>query len=97
MKLLLAAILFIFVAFLGIQTYSFLKQSREVYEEYTRLTGQLKQAEAEYERLRAELEYYLRPENLEKELRARFNYRAPDEKLIIIVPTTSSPRTPQAP
>ena len=36
--------------------------------------------------LQADLEYYARPENLEKELRSRFNYKKPGEKLIIIVP-----------
>jgi len=36
--------------------------------------------------LERDLEYYKNGENLSKELRARFNYRAADEKLLILVP-----------
>jgi len=32
------------------------------------------------------IEYFSEPRNLEKELRARFNYRLPFEKLIIVIP-----------
>jgi cell division protein FtsB len=32
------------------------------------------------------LEYVAVPENLEKDLRERFNYKKPDEKMIIIIP-----------
>lgn len=35
--------------------------------------------------LQADLTYFAEPENLLKELRARFNYKKPGEKLIIIV------------
>ena len=37
--------------------------------------------------MKADLEYLKIPENLEKELRSRFNYKKPGEKLIIIVPS----------
>ena len=50
----------------------------------------LDQARADQIEFQSELDYYLNPVNLEKELRARFNYRAPDEKLIILVPRGSS-------
>lgn len=36
--------------------------------------------------LKEKIGYYANPRNLEKELRARFNYRLPNEKLIIVVP-----------
>ena len=36
--------------------------------------------------LKEKIGYYSNPRNLEKELRARFNYRLPNEKLIIVVP-----------
>ncbi len=36
--------------------------------------------------LRSEIEYFSHPENLEKELRSKFNYKKPDEKMMIIVP-----------
>ena len=42
--------------------------------------------ESEQAKLGEDIEYYSDPHNLEKELRARFNYRSPEEKLIIVVP-----------
>lgn len=43
--------------------------------------------------LKADLEYLKIPENLEKELRSRFNYKKPGEKLIIIVPSRQATTT----
>jgi len=40
----------------------------------------------ENSRLRAEIDYFSIPENLEKKLKTEFNYRKPDEKMLIIVP-----------
>ncbi len=37
-------------------------------------------------KFQADLEYFAFPENLEKELRSRFNYKKQGEKLIIVVP-----------
>ncbi|MEN9341810.1 MAG: hypothetical protein RIQ54_66 [Candidatus Parcubacteria bacterium] len=49
----------------------------------------------DHNNLQRDLEYLQQPDNLEKELRSRFNYRKHDETLVIIVPdsvtsTTSS-------
>jgi len=41
---------------------------------------------AENVKIKSEIEYFSLPENLEKELRAKFNYRKPEEKMIIVVP-----------
>lgn len=40
--------------------------------------------------LRADLEYFKNPENFEKELRSRLNYKKPGEKMIIVVPPKNS-------
>ena len=42
--------------------------------------------EVENNSLRSDLEYFKDDENLSKELRAQFNYRSPDEELLILVP-----------
>ena len=42
--------------------------------------------EKDNEKLKGDIEYFSDPHNLEKELRSRFNYRAPNEKMIIVVP-----------
>lgn len=36
--------------------------------------------------LKAEAEYFSKPENMEKEIKKRFNYREKDEKMMIIIP-----------
>ncbi len=43
--------------------------------------------------LSSDIEYLKIPENLEKELRSRFNYKNPGEKLIIVVPSSQSSTT----
>lgn len=45
------------------------------------------------ENLKSDLDYLKIPENLEKELRSRFNYKNPGEKLIIIVPAGKASTT----
>ena len=40
----------------------------------------------ENEELQEQLDYFSREENLEKELRAKFNYKNPGEKVMIITP-----------
>jgi len=59
-------------------------------------TGELETLRIEKAKLMGDLQYLLVPENLEKELKARFHFKRPGEKLIILVPeerratTTSS-------
>ena len=74
------------LAALGRQIYSFLGRQGELKAEFAEVEAKLDRAKADQEKFQAELDYYLNPVNLEKELRARFNYRRPGEKLIIIVP-----------
>lgn len=47
------------------------------------LQGRLKLLIEDSENLKADLEYFSDPANIEKELRSRFNYKNPGEKLII--------------
>ncbi len=44
-------------------------------------------------KLEGDVEYFGNDENLEKELKSKFNYVEPGEKLMIIVPGTSSTST----
>lgn len=48
---------------------------------------------AENEQLESDVEYFGEKENLVKELKSQFNYVEPGEKLLIIVPGTSSTST----
>ena len=55
------------------------------------LQAELTLLDSENQALEEDLAYYANPENLVKALKEQFNYRAPGEKLIILVnPSTSS-------
>jgi len=86
MKLATTVALFVFIVVLGFQIFAFLGREQKGNNDLQELKDRLEQAKIDEKQLQAELEYFAKPANLEKELRARFNYRQPDEKLIIIVP-----------
>jgi len=86
MKIVLLVILVGVLFVLGTQTYSFLVRRGELNTEFREIKAKLDRANGDNQKFQAELDYYLNPTNLEKELRARFNYKSPGEKLLIIVP-----------
>lgn len=90
MKIAVAAILSIFLAVLGNEIYFFSKKNSENQVQYQKIKTELDQAQADMEKTKTDLNYYMNPANLEKEIRARFNYRLIGEKMIIIVPSASS-------
>lgn len=52
----------------------------------TALEAQVLQLQNENSKIAEDVKYYADPDNLEKELRARFNLKEPGERLLIIVP-----------
>ncbi|HUX36009.1 MAG TPA: hypothetical protein VMV71_03190 [Candidatus Paceibacterota bacterium] len=90
MKIAVVAILLIFLAVLGNEIYLFSQKNSENQAEYQKVKAELDQTQADMEKTKADLNYYMNPANLEKELRARFNYRLIGEKMIIIVPAATS-------
>ncbi len=90
MKLIAAVILSGLLIFLGTQIYAFLGKEKALQKDFSDLKARLDAAKLDEAKLQADLNYYLNPANLEKELRARFNYKAPDEKLLILVPRNNS-------
>ena len=90
MKLLAVIILSGLLVLLGAQIYAFTGRAHKAEQAFLEFKKKLDQARADQIEFQSELDYYLNPVNLEKELRARLNYRAPDEKLIILVPRGSS-------
>lgn len=93
MKLGTVLLLIPLLVFLAIQIRDFSFRDDAARKEYERLQGEVNRARRDAEALQGDFTYFSNPLNLEKELRARFNYRSPGEKLIIIVPspTTSTP------
>ena len=72
------------------QLYQLFSYHRVLQFSASALDKRLKAFKEENLQLQADLEYFQEPENLVKELRSRFNYKKPGEKLIIIVPPKDS-------
>ena len=68
------------------QLYQLFSYHRELRFSASASDKKLQSFKQENFQLQADLEYFQEPENLVKELRSRFNYKKPGEKLIIVVP-----------
>jgi cell division protein FtsB len=68
------------------QIYFILKERSELKTELEKLAASLDALNEENGFLMSEINYFSNPENLEKELRSKFNYRDAGEKMMIIVP-----------
>lgn len=78
--------LLVLIGFSGYQGYKLYLQKISLEKKLTKINSQLDKISEENKNLVADLEYFKRPENLAKELKSRFNYVNPGEKLLIIVP-----------
>jgi cell division protein FtsB len=86
MKRVLTILLLLVVGALSWQLYQLYRQSKVLNETLGEVENKVMMFNEENLQFQADLEYFSNPENLEKELRGRFNYKKPDEKLIILVP-----------
>ncbi|PIR87333.1 MAG: hypothetical protein COU11_01120 [Candidatus Harrisonbacteria bacterium CG10_big_fil_rev_8_21_14_0_10_49_15] len=73
------------LGFLATQLYSLRTHTATYNDQLGEFGAEASLLQAENRQLRQDLQYYSQDENLAKELRAQFNYRAPDEKLFILV------------
>ena len=71
---------------IGTQLFGLHKRRNETAIKLSSIEEELRTMEEENRKLQADISYYANPDNLEKELRARFNYKLPGEELIIVVP-----------
>ncbi|MCL5733785.1 MAG: septum formation initiator family protein [Patescibacteria group bacterium] len=86
MKVLVPAILIILFLFLSFQLVSFWFRKNDAAAQLANLQSGLSSSQKDLANLQSDLEYYLNPANLEKEIKGRFNYHSPGEKMIIVVP-----------
>ncbi len=86
MKLIIAAILIIILTAALAQDYLMFREKNLLENKLRRLTAKAEALEKDRAEIQSGIEYFSRPENLEKELRAKFNYKKPGEKMIIVVP-----------
>jgi len=90
MKIASAIVLSVFLVILGIQVYSFVSQEWQLGSQLASAQANLTKAQVQEADLQDEIQYLSNPENLEKELRARYNYKKPGETMVIIIPATTS-------
>jgi len=86
MKTALAIILIIILLAVFIQFYFIFKERNQLKEKFRILVAKAQTLKEENEIIKSDIEYFSKPENLEKELRKNFNYKKPGEKMIIVVP-----------
>ncbi len=90
MKIAGIVVLIIVIILVGTQVYGFFMQERQLGTNLADIEARLTQAQTDEANLQSEVQYLANPLNLEKELRARFNYKKPGETMIVIVPAESS-------
>lgn len=90
MKILAIVGLSILVILIGVQIYSFLGQENQLSQTLSDTEARVLKAQSDEADLSADVQYLANPANLEKELRARFNYKKPGETMVVIVPSASS-------
>jgi cell division protein FtsB len=90
MKIASIVVLSVFLVLIGVQVYSFVAQEWSLGSELADVQTNLTKAQTQETSLQEENQYLSNPDNLEKELRARFNYKKPGETMVIIVPDATS-------
>jgi cell division protein FtsB len=86
MRVFVIIILSIILAAVFVQMYFIFKERNRLKADLDNLDNRLQALVKENIDLKSEIEYFSHPENLEKELRERFNYKNPGEKMMIVVP-----------
>lgn len=86
-----------FLVVLGFETKTVLEDRAGATATMKESTEGLQKAASDNASLENDYQFYSNPTNLEKELRARFNYRSPGEKMIIVVPSENTPATTTLP
>ena len=85
MKTVIFIILTIVLLATWTQIYFIFKELSQSKEKFGILKTKADNLIAENAKIKSEIEYFSLPENLEKELRSKFNYKKPEEKMIIVV------------
>lgn len=84
-KIGIAVTLFIFLIFLSAQIVKFSGRRHAARDTYETAKKEYDNTVADHEILKEDFRYYSDPENLSKELRTRFNYTLPGERILILV------------
>ncbi|HVN26630.1 MAG TPA: hypothetical protein VMT99_03200 [Candidatus Paceibacterota bacterium] len=94
LKIVGAVLIFVALVVIGSRVYGFVIEEGDLSASLADIQARLTKAETDAANLQEESRYLANPVNLEKELRARFNYKRPGETMIIIVPPQNASATP---
>ena len=86
MRILIIILLCIATIGIGAQVYFLAGEKNILQANLAEITSKLESMQKENSNLKTEIEYFTKPENLEKELRGRANYKKSGEEMLIIVP-----------
>lgn len=89
-KFFVVGALVLFVVFVTYQIVLFLGRHEKAVAEYGGANDEMNRLLEDVKRLERDVRYYGNFLNLEKELRARFNYKMPGERTLILVPSGTS-------
>ena len=78
--------LIVLTAVLGLETIILFRKQSALKKELQDIKNNIESLAKENDELQSRINYFSKPENLEKELRSKFNYKLPDEKMMIITP-----------
>jgi len=83
-----AIIIILCLVLIGVsaQVYLILKESNGLKKDLDDLNGRMEAFVKENANLKSNIEYFSNSENLEKELKSKFNYKKAGEKMMIVVP-----------
>lgn len=85
-KYMIIGILAIIIAVVSVQTVRLFGKERDMGKQLQTSKEKMEALSTENTELQAQIDYVSHDENLEKELRAKFNYKKPDERVMIITP-----------
>lgn len=80
------AILVVIIVAVSIQAFGLFGKGRAMGDQLRASKEKMEMLSRENKELQAQIEYFSHEENLEKELRSKFNYKKPEEKIMIITP-----------
>ena len=84
MKVIAWLVIIVILGALSIQFYNLYKSNNTLDAKLKETESEVRTLTGEAEQLKADISYFSDPENLAKELKAKFDYKKPGEKLIKI-------------
>lgn len=84
------SIILILIAILSWTGYSLIRQKWAMESEIANLSDTTKKLSTENQSIQNGISYYEHPENILKEARKQFPYKTPGERVLIVVPSTTS-------